>query len=105
MIEHYVTNFRNSVPGADAFAQAIAHNTAIQQLNQTVWLFSIVEITHLLLLAALGGAIILLDFRVLGLVLPGVPVTEVERATRLWLHLGTVGGIATGIPPALAIES
>ena len=96
MSGHSIVTFRNSVPGAQALAESIAHSPTIQALNQTVWAFSLVEISHLLLLTMLGGAVLVLSLRVLGLALSGVSVQDVERMTRPWLRIGTVGGIISG---------
>jgi len=97
-----IITFRNSVPGAQDLALSIAHNPTIQALNQTVWAFSLVEISHLLFLVMLGGATLVLALRTLGLALGDVPVIEVERLTRPWLRVGVIGGTVSGIFMSIA---
>jgi hypothetical protein len=60
-------------------------------IKNSVWLFPAIEAVHLLALALLGGAILMLDLRLLGLGLTGQPASRVERETRPWL----IGALAT----------
>jgi protein-S-isoprenylcysteine O-methyltransferase Ste14 len=67
-----------------------------QGIRQSVWLFPAIEAVHLLALALLGGAVLMLDLRLLGLGLIQQPTSVIERQTRPWL-IGAVGTlIATG---------
>ena len=51
-------------------------------LRNSLWLFPVVESFHLLGLAVIGGAVLMLDMRMLGLGLTGTPVSELARDTR-----------------------
>lgn len=62
------------------------------------WFFPAVESVHLLGLAALGGAVIILDLRLLGLGLRQRPVAEVATDSYPWLLAALVVMIATGVP-------
>ncbi|MDO8678058.1 MAG: hypothetical protein Q7R30_05780 [Acidobacteriota bacterium] len=62
------------------------------------WLFPVIESVHLLGLSVLGGAILVVDMRLLGLGLKNHPVTELARDARPWLIGALVVMIATGIP-------
>ena len=62
-------------------------------VKNSVWLFPAIEATHLLALALLGGAVLMLDLRLLGAGLTAFPPSAVERATRPWL----IGALATMI--------
>ena len=62
------------------------------------WLFPVIESVHLLALALLGGAVFLVDFRLVGLVLKERPVSELARDARPWMIGALVGMILTGIP-------
>lgn len=62
-------------------------------IKNSVWLFPAIEAVHLLALALLGGAILMLDLRLLGLGLTGQPASSVERETRPWV----IGALATMI--------
>lgn len=102
MSELAIITFRNSVPGAQGLAEAIAHSPTIQALNQTVWAFSLVEISHLLFLVMLGGATLVLALRTLGVSLTGVALVDVEALTRPWLKWGIIGGVISGIFMSIA---
>lgn len=80
---------------AGAF-DTISTSPAIKYINETAWIFAIVETTHLLFLAVLGGAVLILNLRLLGVTLTGLPTRDVERATRPWLIGGIIGTILTG---------
>ncbi|MFO6448338.1 DUF6644 family protein [Erythrobacter sp. NE805] len=93
------------LPGLEAPLRALAEAPWVQQLNHTQWLFAIVETTHLLAIAVLGGAVLILNLRLLGAVLTDVPGRTVEAATRPWLWAGTIGALATGTFMGLATLS
>ena len=67
-------------------------------VRESVWAFPIIESVHLLGLCLLGGAVILVDLRLLGLGLTGESIAALARLTRPWLVAGVVVLIATGIP-------
>lgn len=90
---------------APTFAQAFDHlaqEPLFKTLNESLWIFSLIETFHLLCMALLGGAVLALNLRLLGVALPKVPPADVERATRPWLWGGTFGTIGTGTLMALA---
>jgi hypothetical protein len=60
-------------------------------IKNSVWLFPAIEAIHLLALAVLGGSILLLDLRLLGLALTAQSPATIERNARPWL----IGAIAT----------
>ena len=62
------------------------------------WLFPVIESVHLLGLAVLGGAILVVDMRLLGLGLKNHPVVALARDARPWLRGALVVMIATGVP-------
>jgi len=62
-------------------------------IKNSVWLFPAIESVHLLALALLGGALLMLDLRLLGLGLTSQPTSRVERDTRPWL-IGAVAMMA-----------
>lgn len=62
------------------------------------WLFPVIEAVHLLALSVLGGAVLVVDLRLLGLGLKGRSASELWRAARPWM-IGALGMmIATGVP-------
>jgi hypothetical protein len=68
-----------------------------QGIKQSVWLFPAIEAVHLLALALLGGAVLMLDLRLLGLGLTQQPPSVIERQTRPWLIGAAAVMIATGV--------
>jgi len=62
------------------------------------WLFPVIESVHLLALALLGGSILLVDFRLLGLGLRDRAVSELARDARPWMIAAVVAMVLTGIP-------
>jgi|SRR6516225_7825436 hypothetical protein len=62
------------------------------------WAFAVIESVHLLALAAIGGAVLVVDMRMLGLGLKAQPVSELARSAYPWFVWSLVVMIATGIP-------
>jgi hypothetical protein len=58
-------------------------------IRDSVWLFPFVEIFHLLALGLLGGSILLLNMRLLGIRFRGEPVAALARDVRPWM-LGSI---------------
>lgn len=92
---------RDFAPALAAQIEKISQLPFIRYVNETVWIFAIVETAHLLFLAILGGAVLILNLRLLGATLGGLPAREVERATRPWLITGIAGTVATGFAMGL----
>ena len=77
--------------------------TAIgEAVRQSAWLFPVVEAAHLLALALLGGAVLMLDLRLLGLGLASQPLSVLERQTRPWLIGAVTVMVCSGVPLALS---
>lgn len=74
-------------------------STAIgQAIAQSVWAFPILEAVHLIGLCVLGGALLVVDLRLLGVGLTSQPVARLARYARPWLIGSVVLMFATGIP-------
>ncbi len=65
---------------------------------ESVWAFPILAALHLLGLCVLGGALLVVDLRLLGAGLTGQPVARLARSARRWLITGLLTMVATGIP-------
>ena len=65
-------------------------------IHLSVWLFALTEAAHLLALAVVGCAVLVVDLRILGLGLTRQPVAHVAREMRPWLIASLVGMAATG---------
>lgn len=62
------------------------------------WLFPVIEAVHLLALSMLGGAVFIVDLRLLGLGLRNHRPMDLWRDARPWMIAAIVGLIATGVP-------
>ncbi len=67
-----------------------------EAIRQSVWLFPAIEAVHLLALALLGGAVLMLDLRLLGWGLTSPTPAQLERQTRPWLIAAVLGLVVTG---------
>lgn len=66
-------------------------------ISQSTWMFAVIESIHLLALSMIGGAVLLLDLRLLGFGLKSRPIGEVARDAQPWLVAGWIVMIVTGI--------
>jgi len=57
----------------------------------------VIEVFHLIGLAALAGAVLLVDLRLIGVGLDGVPVARLARAARPWLLGSLALTVASGV--------
>ncbi len=73
-----------------------------QAIRASVWLFPAIEAVHLLALATLGGAILIVDLRLMGTGLTAQPAASVERSARPWFLGALCVMLATGIPLGLS---
>jgi hypothetical protein len=64
----------------------------------SLWLFPVIEAVHLLALSMLGGAVLIVDLRLLGTGLKSWTPAELWREARPYMIGGLLGLIATGIP-------
>lgn len=66
-------------------------------VRESVWLFPAIEAVHLLGLCLLGGALLIVDLRMVGAGLTRTPVALLARQARPWLVAGVVTMLATGV--------
>ncbi|MGE0621039.1 MAG: DUF6644 family protein [Pseudomonadales bacterium] len=69
-----------------------------QTIKESLWYFPAIEAVHLLGLAMLGGAILVVDLRMLGVGLTGQSIAGIARSAQRWLLTAIVVLLATGIP-------
>lgn len=67
-------------------------------IRESLWLFPVIEAVHLLGLALLGGSVLMMVLRLMGLGLAGQPVQQVLRQTAPWFNGALAVMFATGIP-------
>ena len=80
------------------YFQAIESGPIGEAIRNSTWLFPFVEAFHLLALAVIGGAVLLVDFRLLGLGLKRQPVAELARDAQPWLIGSLIFTIGSGVP-------
>ena len=71
-------------------------------VRESLWLFPLVQCFHLLSLALLGGALLVVDLRMLGFGLTAQPSARLARQMEPWLFGALTGIIVTGIPMFLS---
>ena len=81
------------------WCESTAIGTAVRD---SVWAFPILEAVHLLGLCMLGGALLVVDLRLLGAGLTRQPVARLARHARRWLITALAILISTGVPLLLS---
>ena len=74
-------------------------------INESTWIFAIVQALHLVGLALLAGAVLIVDLRLLGKGLTHLPVDKDARDARPWLIWGIVAMVATGVPQLISLAT
>lgn len=69
-----------------------------QVIPNSAWLFPVIEAVHLLALAVIGGAVLVVDLRLLGLGLRSRPVSEIGREAQPYLIASLIVMISSGVP-------
>lgn len=78
--------------------QAVESSAVGEAIRDSLWLFPFVEAFHLVGLAVIGGAILIVDFRMLGLVLRDHPVSRIARDMQPWVIGSLLAMILSGVP-------
>ena len=78
--------------------QAVESSALGEAIRNSHWLFPIIEAFHLLGLAVIGGAVLIVDFRLLGLGLRSQPVSRLARDMQPWMIGSLIVMIASGVP-------
>ena len=68
-----------------------------EAISTSSWAFAVIESVHLLALSVIGGAVLMLDLRFLGLGLRRQSIGEVAREAQPWLVGSLLVMLATGI--------
>ena len=75
----------------------IQNSSLLVAMRSSPWLFPIVATIHLFGLAIIGGSVLVVDLRLLGLGLRRQPVSELARDAEPWLLRGLLVSISTGV--------
>src|SRR5262245_12782246 len=78
------------------FFQWVSTTPVGQAISMSPWLFAVIESVHLLALAVIGGAVLMLDLRLLGLGLRDQPIERVARDAFPWFVGSLIVMIITG---------
>jgi hypothetical protein len=84
-----------------ALFMALAHSRLGHAMQTSKWDFALVEMVHLLALATLGGSVLIVDLRLLGIILKG------ESARTIGRDLGRllIGSLAVMVLSGIAMLS
>jgi hypothetical protein len=69
-----------------------------EAIRNSNWLFAIIEAFHLIGLGLMGGAVLIVDLRLLGVGLRKQPAAQLWAATQPWLLGSVILLFASGIP-------
>jgi hypothetical protein len=78
------------------FCQWLADTSGSIALHESLYMYPLVESTHVLTLCLFLGLAVMFDLRLLGLTLTRVPITEFKRRTSPWMVAGFVVMVITG---------
>ena len=68
-----------------------------EAIRASKWLFPFIECFHLLALAILGGAVLIVNLRLIGLGVTSAPVAQLWRDALPFLKMSTAVAIASGL--------
>ena len=79
------------------FFQWVESTEISRIIRESLWMFPVSEAIHLVGLCMLGGALLVVDLRMLGVGLKGTPIAELDRQARPWLIGAITLMLATGL--------
>ena len=79
------------------FFQWAEATTLGAMIRTSSWAFAVIESFHLLALSVIGGAVLIVDLRLLGLGLHRQPIAELARNARPWLIGSLIAMLVTGV--------
>jgi Family of unknown function (DUF6644) len=80
-----------------SFFQWCAASALGAAIRDSRWLFPVIEAVHLLGLALMGGFVLLVDMRLMGLAMPRTPVAALAREIQPWLVSALAVMLTTGL--------
>ena len=79
------------------FFQWAEATTIGEVIRDSSWAFAVIESFHLLALSVIGGAVLIVDLRLLGLGLRRQPIADLARDARPWLIGSLIVMLVTGV--------
>jgi hypothetical protein len=80
-----------------SFCRWLQYSAPLHAMRESPWFFPVVATIHLMGLALIGGAVLVVDLRLLGLGLESQPVAGLAQDAERWLRRGLVVMVSTGI--------
>src|SRR5258708_28556324 len=78
------------------FFQWVSTTPVSQAISTSQWAFAVIESTHLLALSVIGGAVLIVDLRLLGLGFRSQSVAQVARDAQPWFVGSLIVMLVTG---------
>ena len=75
----------------------IQNSSLLVAMRSSPWLFPMVATIHLFGLAIIGGSVLVVDLRLLGLGLRRQPMSRIARDAETWLLRGLLVSLPTGV--------
>jgi hypothetical protein len=77
--------------------ESLAATRLSQAISTSTWAFAVIESVHLLALSLIGGAVLIVDLRLLGLGLRRQAVRDIAREAQPWLVGSLIVMLVTGV--------
>src|SRR5262252_5129200 len=77
--------------------QWFAHTWAATTISDSRWLFPAIEAVHIVALALLCGAILILNLRLFGVTMPGKPMRQLAEELAPWTLISLLIILASGL--------
>lgn len=79
------------------FCRWVQYSEPLIAMRGSPWLFPVIATIHLMGLAVIGGAVLLVDLRLLGCGLRRQPVAQLAQDAERWLLTGLAISLSTGV--------
>jgi hypothetical protein len=96
------TTFEQIIPSLGPWVNSLATDKFAVSLQ--LW-FAHIEVIHILGLFAIASCVILTSLRLMGTGLVEAPASSIARNTRIWLHIGVIAAIGSGLLMGLSNAS
>jgi hypothetical protein len=79
------------------FCKWVQYSPLLVAMRSSTWIFPVIASIHLMGLALIGGAVLVVDLRLLGLGLWRQPVAQIARDAERWMLVSLLVLVPTGI--------
>src|SRR3990172_8247964 len=79
------------------FFELLQYSPPLVAIRSSSWIFPVIASLHLIGLALIGGALLIVDLRLLGLGLRNQPVAQLAQDAERWLLVGLALLLPTGV--------